>query len=364
MAGCRVPGPLCDTLDHLADKGTTNRQRQSLPGPVGLHPVKGASCAPTVKIGRVIRSNPHVDKGAKDEGLPDSLPPKKQYQVEITVTPSLDSAGCAADQFIELSIAGGSKDDAGTATISPDRITKTTTVTVEGVEQTKSDSSEKDSHAGKLKIQAKLNGNKLLAESKGFSVCAHPLNWFEAFDSDIDEEWSAHEQKHVVGMLVKISCEFDSGMDLKHDLMDLRGAEVKEVLDFSVRPKEPPFHYYPFDTSEYQLAVALGTDRHTILFPEERPDADWKIPQMSVYKCHRCGCTDVALPNSGMHIIFHVKNKKFFVEKIPASVTIKGKSVKAANFPKVKSNELELSKTQAQTPAQPTQTPAQPKKKP
>jgi hypothetical protein len=58
-----------------------------------------------------------------------------------------------------------------------------------------------------------------------------------------------------------------------------------------------------------------------------------------------CGCTDVALPNSGMHIIFHVKDKKFFAEKIPASVTIKGKSVKAANFPKGKSNELKLSKT-------------------
>ena len=355
MAECRVPGPLCDTLDHLADKGSTNKQRQSPPGPVGLHPVKGAACAPTVKIGRVIRSNPHVDKGAKDERLPDSLPPKKHYQIEITVTPSLDSARCAAGQFIELSVAGGSE-DAGTATISPDRITKTTTVTVQGVEQTKTDFSEKGLHAGKLKIQAKLNGNKLLAESKGFSVCAHPLNWFEAFDSDVDETL---QQKHVVGMYVKISCESDSD-----DLKDLKGAQVKELLDFSARPKEPPFHNHPFDTSNYQLAVALGNDRHTILFPEQRPDADWKIPQMSVYKCLRCGCTDVALPNSGMHIIFHVKNKKFFVEKIPSSVTIKGKSVKAANFPKVKGNELELSKTPTQPPDQPTQIPAQPKKKP
>ena len=126
--------------------------------------------------------------------------------------------------------------------------------------------------------------------------------------------------------------------------MDLKGAQVKELVDFSARPKEPPFHDFPPDTSDYQLAVALGNDRHTILFPEERPDADWKIPQMSVYKCLRCGCADVALPNSGMHIIFHVKNKKFFVEKIPASVTIKGKSAKAANFPKEKSHELDLSK--------------------
>jgi hypothetical protein len=116
-------------------------------------------------------------------------------------------------------------------------------------------------------------------------VCAHPLNWREEFDSDIDETL---QQKHVVGMYVKLFCDSDSG-----DVKDLRGAMIKELLDFSARPKEPPFHYYPFDVSDYQLAIALGTDRHTILFPDDSPDADWIIPQLSVYKCLHCGCTDI-----------------------------------------------------------------------
>jgi hypothetical protein len=333
MAGCRIPGPLCGTL--YADQGTKNKQHPQPPGPIGVRPPKSSTCTPTVKINPVIRSNPHMDSGAKDIGLPNSLPPRKTYQLKITVTPPLDFDRCATGQFIQLSIAGGGL-DAGTATVSPDRITKTTTVTVQGLDPTKPDFSaqKKPQFAGRLKIQAKLDGKQLLAESQGFTVCAHPLNWREEFDSDIDETL---QQKHVVGMYVKLFCDSDSG-----DVKDLRGVMIKELLDFSARPKEPPFHYYPFDVSDYQLAIALGTDRHTILFPDDSPDADWIIPQLSVYKCLHCGCTDIVQPNSGLKIIFHVKDRKFFVEKVGARVTVQGKSVEAASFKAVKSHEVQL----------------------
>ena len=337
MATCRIPGPLCGTL--VADQGTKNKQPPQPPGPIGGRPSQSSTCTPTVKINPVIRSNPHMDSGAKDIGLPNSLPPRKTYQLEITVTPPLGIDRCATGQFIQLSIAGGGP-EAGTATVSPDRITKTTRVTVQGGDPTKADFStidtpQKPKFAGKLKIQAKLDGKQLLAESPGFTVCAHPLNWREEFDSNIDDTMQG---KHVIGMYVKIFCNSDSG-----EFKDLaRGAMISELLDFSARPKEPPFHYYPFSTSRYQHAVALGTDRFAILVPDASPDADWIIPQWSVYRCLRCGCIDIVQPNSGMKLIFHVKNRKFFVEKVGARITVQGKSVEAANFQAVKSPEVQL----------------------
>jgi hypothetical protein len=293
------------------------------------------SCDVKVTIGRVIRGNPYVDRGATSvKGLPDSLPPSKTYQVEIKVEPPLEKL--CPQEFIEVSIVGGSEDN-GTATVSPTKITRTTTVTVTGGNQTNPKS------GGNLKIQASLSGKKVLATSAGFTVCAHPLNFKNVFDSNIDETL---QEKHVIGMYVKDSWESDSGAAaLNGTLRDLNKVQIKELV-LESRPKEPPFHDYPSDHSDYNLGIIFSTDRHSILYPDAGPQADWVKPQLSIYKCDRCGCKDIVMPNSGLHIIFHVVNDngfKFFAEKVGTKVVINGFAATAANA-KVKSTLVPLKK--------------------
>ena len=280
-------------------------------------------CDPRVTIGRVIRGNPYVDRNATSvKGLPDSLPPGKTYQVEVKVEPALDKS--CPGQSIEVSIVGGSADN-GTATVSPSKITGTTTVTVTGGNQTNA------KQGGKLKIQASLDGKKVLAVSEGFTVCAHPLNFKDIFDSDIDETVQA---KHVIGFYVHDSWESDSGAaSVNGVLKDLNKVMIQELV-FEPPPKEPPFHAYPMDHSGYNLGAGFSTDRHSILFPDAGPKADWVISQLSVYKCERCGCQDILMPNSGLQITFHVVNVngwKFFAEKIGAKVMVNARTATAGS---------------------------------
>jgi hypothetical protein len=197
----------------------------------------------------------------------------------------------------------------------------TTKVTVTGRKQTK------PRNGGKLKIQAALNG-KVLAASAGFSVCAHPLNFKDEFDSNIDEDLQLNDTfkgQRAIGMNSRDSWESDSGTPaLKGTLMDLNKVQIKELLAFQ-RAKEPPFHFVKPNQSDYNLGVAFSTDRHTVLFPDPGPKADWTLSQLSIYKCERCGCRDVVMPNSGLKIIFRVVNDngwKFFVEKVGAQVMV------------------------------------------
>ena len=140
-------------------------------------PTKPCPCHPSVTIGRVIRGNPYVSNNAPSDGMPDSVPPSKTYQVQVTVTPSMD--GCPG-HHIDLSIVNGSAEN-GTATVSPARITGTTVVTVTGGNQTT------PGHDSQLKIQAKLDGAEVKAESAGFTVCAHPVNYRDTYVSDIND---------------------------------------------------------------------------------------------------------------------------------------------------------------------------------
>lgn len=283
-------------------------------------PVK-QGCDVKVTIGRVIRGNPYVDRNAKPtRGLPDSLPPNRTYEVEIRVEPALEKA--CPGEFIEVSIAGCS-DDNGTATVTPAKITKTATVTVAGVKQTV------PRHGGNLKVQARL-GNRVLALSPGFTVCAHPLNFKDVFDSNIEDTL---QEKHVIGMQSTSSWESDSGTAAVGGIVaDLNKVQIQELL-LEPRPPEPPFHNYPFDHSGYELGNAFTTDRHAILYPEAGPKGDWTLSQLSIFKCDRCGCRDIVMPNSGMHITFRVVNGngwKFLVEKTGAQVLVNGFSSAAA----------------------------------
>lgn len=304
-----------------------------------LHPTKQQggqatkqSCDVKVTIGRVVRGNPYVDRDAKPlKGLPDSVPPGKTYQVEIKVSPPMNGA-CPQD-FIEVSIVGGS-DDNGTATVSPEKITKTTTVTVTGGAQTK------PKNGGKLKIQAAF-GKKVLAVSPGFTVCAHPLNFADIFESNIDETLQG---KHVIGMKVRDSWEADSGeAAFNSTIRSLNKVMIKELV-LEPPPKEPPFHAYPGDRSGYNLGIIFSIDRHAILYPDRGPEATWVKSQLSVYQCERCGCSEIVMPNSGLQIKFQVINDKgwkFFVEKVGARVTVSALTSEAGNA-KVKTDPVLL----------------------
>lgn len=269
-------------------------------------------CDATVTIGRVRRGNPYAPRNITTGGMPDSVPPSKTYEVEVTVTWSKPSC---PGQYIELSIINGSADN-GTATVSPTRITATATVTVTGVNQTR------PGHAGQLKVQAKLDGATVKAESAGFTVCAHPINYSDPFHHDINAGG-------VVGIAVQDGWDSDSGT-----FADLSETEIKELVD-EPPPTVPPFHNDVFGHSNYLPGDQLTVDSHTISKPSRGPAADWIMPQLVIYKCKRCGCTDIDQPNSGMNIIHHVFRHggvwKHRAEKVGAAVTIGAHTTQAGN---------------------------------
>jgi hypothetical protein len=274
-----------------------------------------ANCNPNVTIGHVIRGNPYVARNANTAaGLPDSVPPTKTYDVDVTVS---NWAACCAGKQINLSVAGSGGAN-GTATVSPAQISGngTFTVTVTGGNQTAPGS------GGHLKIHAELDG-AVKAESAGFSVCAHPINYSDAFASDINAGG-------VVGVAVQDGWDSDSGT-----LGDLKQVIPKEIVD-EPPPTVPPFHNDVFRHSGYeptQTGDTLTVDQHTISKPDKGPKADWIMPQLVVYKCLRCGCVDIPQPNSGMNIVHHVFNDggvwKHRAEKVGAAVTIGAFSVGA-----------------------------------
>ena len=287
-------------------------------GPAASTPCGGANqpcsrCDAVVTIGRVVRGNPHVVRNAAAvAGLPDSVPPSKTYEVQVTVAWSKPSC---PGQFIELSVINGSADN-GTATVSPARINATSTVTVSGVNQTR------PGHGGQLKIQAKLDGTTVKAVSAGFTVCAHPVNYSDVFDHDIFGGGTS-------GIAVQDGWDSDSGT-----FADLDQTEIKELVN-EPAPTVPPFHNDVFQHSDYMPGDQLTVDQHTITTPSRGPAADWIMPQLTIYKCKRCGCTDIVQPKSGMHIIHQVFSDggvwKYHARKIGAAVTIGAHTTQAGN---------------------------------
>lgn len=242
--------------------------------------------------------------------MPDSVPPTKTYEVEVRVAWSKPSC---PGQHIDLSIINGSADN-GTATVSHAQITATTTVIVTGGNQTN------PGHGGNLKIQAKLDG-VVKAESAGFTVCAHPINYTDTFVSDIDEP-------RRVGMIVQDGWDSDSGT-----LADLGSAEISELVEYDA-PTSPPYSGgRGANNSGYLAANALSTDTHTIARPAAGPAATWERRQVCIFRCNRCGATDKDHPNSGFKIIHYVFSTaghwKHNMKKIGAKVTARGHTSEA-----------------------------------
>jgi hypothetical protein len=262
----------------------------------------------------VIRGNPYVPRNASTaDGMPDSVPPTKTYEVEATVSPELDPA-C---QYLELSIINVSADN-GKATVSPTRITQTTKVTVTGVDQTK------PGHGGQLKIQAKLDGATVKAESAGFTVCAHPINFRDSFHSDISTAGG-------VGMRVQDDWDSDSGT-----FSDLDETEISEVVQMGAVTSPPfaPAAASPLQTSSYLAGNSRTVDSHQEPRPAAGPAATLVQDQLSLFKCKRCGVTDKVMPKSGLRITHEVFKDgaqwKHRTRKVGAAVTIGANSTQAA----------------------------------
>lgn len=286
------------------------------PTPAKL-PVKPCPCPvnPTVTIRAVIRGNPYVPRSASVAGgMPNSVPPSKTYEVEVTVSPSLE---CCPGQYLDLAIVDSTADN-GTATISPARITKTTTATVTGGSQTK------PGHAGLLKIQAKAEDGTIKFLSAGFSVCAHPINYGDSFAQDVNGG--------AVGVKVADSWDSDSGT-----LTDLNETEVSEVVAeaHSDSPPWDPAGSGTGNNSGYLPGDKLTVDSHTWGRPPAGPAGTKEFTQLSIFKCRRCGATDKVQPNSGMRIIHEVylvgTQWKHRTRKIGEDVTIGAYSTKAGS---------------------------------
>jgi hypothetical protein len=291
-------------MDQYEKAGGAVQKPKPLPPKAPTQPCP--KCDASVTIRRVVRGNPYVPRNAPDAGMPDSVPPTKTYDVEVVVTPSLEAC---PGQYIELSIINVGAEN-GTATVSPARITKTTIVTVTGGHQTQ------PGHGGQLKIQAKLDGAAVKAESLGFTVCAHPINYRDTFAADVDE----HAPPNRVGVVVQDGWDSDSGT-----FADLDQAWDSEVVEYDV-PTSPPFHAGGgYDNSDYQRANVLTQDRHRIRRPTAGPAASWERRQVCKFKCDRCGATDKVHPNSGFKIIHSVfldsGHWKHHVRKFGAAVT-------------------------------------------
>ena len=268
--------------------------------------VAGSTTAPTVptaNIRSVIRGNPYVPLAAPVQaGMPASLPPTKTYAVQVTVEPPLTGS-----DFIELSIIGSSVLN-GSATVSPSRITKTTTVVVTGGSQTL------PRNAGRLQIQAKLNGNDVKAVSDGFSVCAHPLNLKTKFFRDINAGQA--------GMIVAETLDSDSGRFA--DLDQVQWSEVVEPLTRN----EPPFNQGSgiINNSAFLPVIPppgkFISDTHAEPRPSAGPKGIVDKIQLHIFNCARCGAIDKAVPNSGFdieHEVFPAGNR--FKHKVTKSAT-------------------------------------------
>jgi hypothetical protein len=279
----------------------------------GTTPCPPAPCDATVTIGRVLRGNPYVPRNATTGGMPDSVPPSKTYEVQVSVTWS--GSSCTGKR-IDLSIINGSAEN-GTATVSPTQITATSVVTVTGGAQTQ------PGHAGKLKIQAMLGG-AVTAESAGFTVCAHPLNYRDTYHSDVNGT--------SVG--VRVSDDWDS---YSGTFSDLDNTEISEVVQQGARTSPPfnPLASVVPQNSGYLSGDQRSVDTHSLPRPLAGPAGTAEKLQLTIFKCKRCGATDKVQANSGMKIVHEVFQSgtawKHRTRKVGAAVTIGAYSTQAGS---------------------------------
>jgi hypothetical protein len=236
--------------------------------------------------------NPSRDK----EELPDSVPPGKACEIEVTVDPPL----VGANQFVRLAVVGGDSLN-GSATVSPDRITKTSKVKVTGGAMSTPDATEP------LVVVAGFNG-ALVAESATFRVCAHPVRVKEVIakaivPTDVIETTPGHTVTGLVGAIAEITCESDSGTTA-----DLVHCGVQEVVNPDLNKPSPPFHRGGIQQqSEYVNAAKGMSDFMGCPVPYAGPEGDDSKAQAHRFRCRVCGAEAVIIPYSGFQITDAVK---------------------------------------------------------
>jgi len=260
-------------------------------------------------IGRVIRGNPYVSRGAKYARLPDSLPLNKTYQVEVEVK---------GKKTVDLAIINSDSNN-GSATITPSRITATQIVTIKGTAMTK------EGCGGNLRIEAKVDG-VVKAVSAGFSVCCHPVYFINTFNSDLDT-------LEDLGVVVTDNWSSDNGV-----FSDLAGTEISEIVSYDGKHDSPPFQKdISANNSKYLAGDAHTIDTHSISRGgiELTKEGISEAYQLSIYRCSRCGAVDIVMPNSGFKRIHSVykdgEQWKHETKKTGANVTIRKHSTGAGN---------------------------------
>lgn len=249
------------------------------------HPLLALNATPQpgVTTSAIIRGNPYVRAGARDIGLPPSVPPGHAYEVDISVTPPITN-----DDFIELEIINTSPNN-GVAVVRPPKIITSTKVIVLGSTATK------PGNAGKLQIQAALNG-RVLATSPGFSVCAHPVSVTCSFKAIIDDG------DHI-GMKVNVALESDSGF-----VGHLDKAEFSEAVEV-ISEDNPPFSpggvmvqpgFLPC-TAKPQFEDSHGSR------PSRGRAGKQVVRQVYIFNCAICGAARVPIPKSGFEIVANVR---------------------------------------------------------
>jgi hypothetical protein len=355
-------GPLLETqaAKDTGDPGDgspakAETTRNAPPGSQTQVPLVLVRCNPTISIGRVIRGNPYVPQNAStagglftglpNDGMPDSVPPSKTYEVEVTV--SNFSLACAG-QHIDLTVANGS-DDNGRATVAPTQIKGTTKVIVTGVAQTK------PGHGGQLRIQAGVNG-EVKAQSAGFSVCSHPINYKasrvkNAKGQDISD---INRQGLGVGVGIRVLEDWDSDSGTFGDLGAVFLSEIVEQIPkteppfkqgsgfvnnsgYGVEPCGPGTGIQPANVKTFNCPggnTVILVDSHQEPVPDAGPKGTAEKLQLHIYKCNRCGAVDKAMPNSGFditHEVFQVgKQFKHRATKVGSEIGI---AVKVAPTP-------------------------------
>ena len=162
-----------------------------------------------VEIGDIIRG----------PNLPFSISPSRTFDVPVTITPSLEGTG----HYIQIDVINSSA-ATGTATLtSNNRLTANGMVTIKGGAQTKV------GNGGQLKIRAKFDGMKECAQSKGFTVCAHPIAIgfdFAGIDSPL-----IFKGKPFWGAAYRLNFTCDSGNN--SDCSQTKISEVVKVITAS-----------------------------------------------------------------------------------------------------------------------------------
>jgi hypothetical protein len=167
------------------------------------------------------------------DGMTDRIPPRVETFTRVEVQPNLGNSG----QAVFLTIEGQSRSN-GFVSINdmddPDQpaiITSSLDISLRGLSQT-----EPGGNAGNLRLVAGVRDDQPQVRSNGFSVAAIPVNFrvsggraivykFTLFDISCKGQFPNPQSASVIGMVVTVSWDSDSG-----ELGDLDQVELREVV--------------------------------------------------------------------------------------------------------------------------------------